>query len=80
MKNGKAPGMDEIPAEVWKNSKVAKEALFEFLQKVWSKEEVPPNLVVCVFVMIYKNKGSADDPSKYRCLGLLNHSYKTLSQ
>ena len=34
MKNGKTPGMDGIPAEVWRNSKVAKKELFKFLQKV----------------------------------------------
>ena len=34
MKNGKAVGTDGIPAEVWKNSKVAKDTLFEFLKKV----------------------------------------------
>ena len=29
--------------------------------------------------MLFKQKGSADDPSKYRCIGLLNHAYKTLT-
>ena len=79
MKNGKAPGIDGIPAEVWKNSKVANEVLFQFLQKIWSKEKVPLNLVVCVFIMIYKNKGSADDFTKYRAIGLLNHAYKIMA-
>ena len=46
MKNGKAPGADMIPAEVWKNSAVAKEVLFEFVGAVWQKEVVPPNLAV----------------------------------
>ena len=32
------------------------------------------------FRMLYKHKGSPDDPTKYRCIGLLNHSYKVLSQ
>ena len=32
------------------------------------------------FVMIFKNKDSNNDPSKYRCIGILSHSYKTLSQ
>ena len=39
MKKGKAPGEDRIPAEVWKHSKVAKEALFAFLSAVWRKEK-----------------------------------------
>ena len=32
MNNSKAVGIDEIPEQVWKNSKVVKETLFEFLQ------------------------------------------------
>ena len=30
--------------------------------------------------MLYKNKGSTNDPTKYRCIGLLTHAYKVLSQ
>ena len=30
--------------------------------------------------MLFKNKGSSNDPSKYRCIGLLSHAYKVLSQ
>ena len=55
MKKGKATGKDSIPAEVWKNSLEAKEVLFAFLQKIWSKEKVSENLAVCIFIMIYKN-------------------------
>ena len=79
MKNNKASGADKIPAEVWAHSAVAKDILFEFLQQIWRKEEVPENLEVCVFIMIYKNKGSKDDYTKYRAIGLLNHAYKIMS-
>ena len=79
MKKCKATGRDEIPAEVWRYSPRARELLFKFLRKVWQQEEVPRNLVLCVFVLIYKNKGSPDDCSKYRAIGLLNHSYKIMS-
>ena len=68
-----------IAVEVWKHSQVAQNALFTFLQAVWKKEEVPANLAVCVFVMLYKNKGSKNDLTKYRAIGLLNHAYKILS-
>ena len=79
MKNNKAPGADTIPSEVWKNSEAAKEELFQFLSAVWNKERVPPNLAVCVFIMIYKRKDSPNDCTKYRAIGLLNHAYKIMS-
>lgn len=79
MKNGKTPGPDGIPTEVWRHSEVAKSALYFFLKHFWDQECVPKTLVHCVFVMLYKNKGSRDDPSMYRAIGLLNHSYKILS-
>ena len=66
MKNNKAPGVDAIPSEVWKNSEAAKDELFKFMSEVWNKERVPPNLTVCVFIMIYKKKGSHNDCTKYR--------------
>ena len=78
MKNGKAVGKDGIPAEVWKNSQAAGNALFQFLKVVWDKEGVPPNLAVGIFVMIYK-KGSPDDCANYRCIGFLNHAYKIIT-
>ena len=58
MKKGKTTGMDGVPAEVWQSSSVAQDALFEFISKVWRKEHVPANLAVCIFVMIFKRKGS----------------------
>ena len=47
---------------------------------MWCDETIPADFAQTKFVMIYKQKGSSDDPSKCRCLGMLNHSYKTLSQ
>ena len=79
MKKNKDTGPDGIPAEVWQNSEVAGDELYFFLKHVWEKECVPKTLVLCVFVMMYKKKGSRDDPEMYRALGLLNHSYKILS-
>lgn len=53
LKNGKSPGADGIPVEVWKHSTGAREVLFEFLQDVWNKEEMTENLIVlCIFVII----------------------------
>ena len=79
MKPNKATGKDGVPAEVWQNSKTARDVLFCFLKKIWRKEYVPPELAVCVFVLIFKKKGSSEDLTKYRAIGLLNHAYKILS-
>lgn len=79
MKSNKASGPDGVPAEVFKNSTLAKHELYFFLKQVWRQECVPKNLVLGMFVMIYKRKGSSDDPANYRAIGLLNHAYKILS-
>ena len=78
MKKGKAVGPDGVPAEVYKNSELARSELFFFLQQVWKHECVPKNLVLCMFVMIHK-KGSNEMLDNYRALGMLNHAYKILS-
>ena len=41
MKINKSTGLDGVPAEVWKNSRVANDKLFLFLERVWNKECVP---------------------------------------
>ena len=46
--------------KVWQQLAVARDQLFGFIQKVWDKETVPPNLALCIFVMMFKNKGSPD--------------------
>ena len=78
LKNGKACGPDDIPGEVFKNCGAASNALFQLLCRMWELEYVPAELVRAVFIMLYK-KESVDDPSNYRCIGLLPHSYKVLS-
>jgi len=80
MKSKKATGPDGIPIEVFHNSAVCKQTLVTLIQKIWNDEDVPTEFSEAKFIMVYKNKGEPDDPSKYRCLGLLNHCYKTLSQ
>ena len=42
---------------------------------LFSQEYVPPALVRAAFIMLYKNKGSVDNPAMYRCIGLLPHAY-----
>ena len=79
MKKGKACGPDGIPSEVYTNCEAAARELYRILKLIWQHEYVPPELVRASFVMLFKNKGSVNDPSKYRCIGLLPHAYKILS-
>ena len=79
MKRNKAVGPDNIPIEVFKTSEPTQEMLLQLLSEMWEDEVVPEEFARAVFIMLYKNKGSKNDPSKYRCIGLLNHCYKMLS-
>ena len=80
MKNNKAVGPDGIPAEAIKYSSAVKDTLFEIVEAIWEQETLSEGFAQAKFVMIYKNKGSSNDPSNYRCIALLNHAYKILSR
>ena len=47
--------------------------------EIWRQEVVPAEMTKGVIVMIYKNKGSADDWAKYRTICLLPHALKVMS-
>ena len=79
MNKGKARGPDNIPVIVYQASNVCRGLLIQLLQKMWDTEQIPEDFAHASFRMLFKNKGSKDDPSKYRCIGLLNHSYSPLS-
>ena len=77
LKPGKVCGPDGIPGEVFRHVPVCKAILLKFLQRMWEEEDVYLEFAKTVFVMLHK-KGSPDDPTKYRCIGLLGHAYKAL--
>ena len=76
---GKATGPDGVPAVVYKACPRVKEELFKLLQFMWSEEVVPTSFATANFKMLFKGKGSSNNPAKYRCIALLNHAYKVLS-
>ena len=80
MNTNKAVGPDRIPTKLYNHSARCQQLLCELIQKIWRDEEVPIKFARATFVMLFKNKGSSDDPTKYRCIGLLSHSYKVLNQ
>lgn len=42
---------------------------------VWDNETLLVNLVVVKLTTLFNHIGSSDDPSRYICIRLLNHSY-----
>ena len=79
MAEGKAGGHDKATAELYRHLYTCKAELFALVRQVWLEEEVPADMTTGVFVMLFKNKGSSDDCSKYRMICLLPHAYKMLS-
>jgi exonuclease III/alkylhydroperoxidase family enzyme len=77
--NRKCMGHDQVPIEAYRLSTQAKGDLFALIRRMWLEEDVPSDLVLCELITIYKGKGSPDDFTKYRCLGMLTHGYKVLS-
>ena len=78
LKSGKATGWDEVPVELYKNSKTARDELYRIVRMIYDSEIVPPELVRGVFVMLYKKK-DRNNFSNYRAICLLCHAYKLLS-
>ena len=68
LKTDKACGPDCIPGEVFKHCDTVSTELFQILCKMWEMGFVSAKLVRAAFIMLFKNKGSVDDPAKYRCL------------
>ena len=79
MSDNKATGPDNIPVEAFKYCPKVQDFLFQIILAMWTQEEIPDGFVNAKFVMLYK-KGSANDPGNYRCIALLSHAYKVLSQ
>ena len=53
--------------------------MFELIKLCWDEEDVPVDIVIGIFVTIFKRKGSSENFSKYKFICLLNHAFKMLS-
>ena len=80
MSNSKAAGPHGIPVEAIQYCSNVRDALFEFISNIWDQESVPDGFVKAKFTMLLYKKGPVNDPGNYRCIALLNHSYKILTQ
>ena len=77
MKNGKATGPDEIPAEVWKAlGEEGVDLLWDLLKKVYDQEKMPDAWRDSVIVPIYEEKGDIQDYGNYRGIRVMSHTMK----
>ena len=79
LRGSKACGLDGVPVEIWRQADSARASLFTLIRKIIREEIVPDDMPLGELVMIFKNKGSSDDPRSFRPISLLNHSYKILA-
>ena len=76
MKNGKAPGVDKIPAELLKNMGNDGKAWFlELLCDLWDGQNLPEDWNKDLMCPIYK-KGDKTECSNYRGISLMSHAFK----
>ncbi|CAG4936021.1 unnamed protein product [Colias eurytheme] len=79
LKNNKAPGIDGVPSEVWKQSgAVVQSKLYEVLRKIWEEQIQPKDWNTGIICPVHK-KGSKKKCSNYRGIALLPTAYKILS-
>ena len=79
LKNGKAPGSDEIVAELVKNGgQVMVDWLWELLREVWRTKRVPQDWKNAILIPLHK-KQSRKDCNNYRGIALLSVPGKVLS-
>jgi len=74
-KAGKAPGLDQVPAEAWAALSEGRHLLLKFFQRCWMEENFPREWRRAMVVGIFK-KGAADAPANYRPISLLQTAYK----
>ena len=76
--NGKAPGMDDIPIELWKAAgEEGVDILWRICKLIWTKGEWPKDWCRAVFIPIPK-KGNLKECSNYRTISLIVHASKVL--
>lgn len=76
MKNGKAPGDDELPVEIFKQSGVdGLKWLRRVMNTAWNTGQVPEDWSKAIICPIYK-KGEKTDCGNYRGISLLSHAGK----
>ncbi|KAL6484915.1 hypothetical protein MHYP_G00069600 [Metynnis hypsauchen] len=79
--SGKAPGMDGIPAEIYKAAGEGTLKTFHsIINCIWENEDVPQEFRDATIVSLYKNKGSKSDCGNYWGISLLSIAGKILAR
>ena len=86
-KNNKGVNRDQLPSELRKHSSNATLLLWKLVRRVWVQikvsdgktMDIPPDWLDATLVCLFKNKGSRQDPSKYRGISLISSVEKLLS-
>lgn len=77
MKNRKACGPDDIPAELWKSLKENGEVwLTNLFNNILSSEEMPDAWRKSTLIPFYKNKGDVRECENFRGIKLTSHTLK----
>ena len=78
MNNGKSPGTDDIPAELWKaTGEEGIDIMWRLCKLIWSDEEWPRDWCRAVFVPLPK-KGNLKECGNYRTISLISHASKVM--
>ena len=81
MSNGKAPGTDGIPAEVFKKCcSCLLPHLVDLVEAIWSEAAVPQDFKDATIVHIYKRKGDRSCCDNHRGMSLLSTAGKILAR
>lgn len=79
LKNNKAPGIDNVPAELLKyGGELLWRCMHELILMIWQTEELPEEWKCGVICPLFK-KGDRLECSNYRGITLLNIAYKVLA-
>ena len=81
LSNGKAPGTDGIPAEIYKKGgPVLRTQLTKLYESFWNKEDMPQELKDASIVHLYKRKGNRQSCDNHRGISLLSIAGKILAR
>jgi hypothetical protein len=79
LKSHKSPGIDQIPAELFKaGCKTVRCEIHKLIIFIWNKEEMTEEWKESIIVPIYK-KGDNTDCSNYRGISIFPTMYRILS-